>query len=390
MLENNKDKIDDSENIKKDYYNLNEQELIKAKENCFILIGKTGTGKTSLLNVLYGLKDIGKVGHSLKSETKESNYYPISWTEKNDKKYFCIIDTPGLYDSDDEGNDKLHIEQLKCLIYKENLKIKGFLYLSNFQKERFDNSEIKSLIKYNSFFPHKDFWKRILFIFSHFYGDSSGESAEEMKMRKSVILSQIFEKIMNTVKNISTPIKFEELNCKYINIYSPARNEKQKNINQLKRYDIIQDLIKFIELKPLYSKIKIIKYKNFESNLKKNTLFDVEASLYYDLSGRNFDIHYDKINLHYKKENINEKEEIYVFSKNCEFDKNGELKYIETKINNGISSLIINKIMKLFAPFISYFYENFSYEDLDKLIEKEKQSTINLINEDIINKQNII
>jgi hypothetical protein len=86
------------------------------------------------------------------------------------------------------------------------------LYLSNFQKERFDNSEIKSLIKYNSFFPHKDFLKRMIFIFSHFYGDFTGESAEEMKLRKSKILSIIFDKIMEKTKNISIPIRFQELN----------------------------------------------------------------------------------------------------------------------------------------------------------------------------------
>ena len=270
------------------------------------------------------------------------------------------------------------IDQLKNLIFKENLKIKGFLYLSNFQKERFDNSEIKSLIKYNYFFPHKDFWKRIIFIFSHYYGDSIGDSAEEMKMRKSEILSQIFEKIMNKVKNVSDPIKFEKLNCKYINIYSPAKNETQKNINQKKRYDIIHDLIKYIEMKPLFSKIKKIKYKNLKSNLDTEHLFEVEAILYYDLSGRNFDIEYNKIDLS-KKTNLIEKEEINICSKTCEVDKNGELKYVEININNSFSSIILNKIKKI----ISYFY-NFSYEDLDKLIEKEKESTINLINEDII------
>jgi hypothetical protein len=72
--------------------------------------------------------------------------------------------------------------------------------------------------------------------------------------------------------------------------------------------------------------------------LKKDFLIDEEASLFYDLSGKNFDIHYDKINAHRKKENQKEKEEIYVFSKNCELDKNGELKYVENEIKNIFSS----------------------------------------------------
>ena len=60
---------------------LTEEEVLKAKENSFILLGKTGVGKTSLLNVIYGM-DIGKVGHTSLSETKNSKYYCIK--EKTD------------------------------------------------------------------------------------------------------------------------------------------------------------------------------------------------------------------------------------------------------------------------------------------------------------------
>ena len=80
------------------FNNLNEEDILKAKENGFILIGKTGTGKTSLLNLLFG-DDVGKVGYSSKSETKVTSCYYIK--EKIDDKYifFSIIDTPGLYDT---------------------------------------------------------------------------------------------------------------------------------------------------------------------------------------------------------------------------------------------------------------------------------------------------
>jgi len=54
--------------------------------------------KTSLLKAIYG-KDFGKVGHTTLSETKKSNYYCLK--EKLNEKiiYFCIIDTPVLYDT---------------------------------------------------------------------------------------------------------------------------------------------------------------------------------------------------------------------------------------------------------------------------------------------------
>ena len=53
--------------------NLNDEEILKAKDNGFVLMGKTGVGKTSLLNLLYG-SDIGKVGYSSQSETTETNF----------------------------------------------------------------------------------------------------------------------------------------------------------------------------------------------------------------------------------------------------------------------------------------------------------------------------
>ena len=48
------------ENPGKKKYDLTPEEIIEAKENCFILLGKTGTGKTSLLNLIYG-DEIGKM-----------------------------------------------------------------------------------------------------------------------------------------------------------------------------------------------------------------------------------------------------------------------------------------------------------------------------------------
>ena len=73
---------------------LNEDEILKAKENGFILIGKTGTGKTSLLNIMFG-DDVGKVGYSTQSETKNTNYYYIKENIGNKSIYFCLVDTPG-------------------------------------------------------------------------------------------------------------------------------------------------------------------------------------------------------------------------------------------------------------------------------------------------------
>ena len=164
-----------------DTNNLNEltdEEKLKAKENGFILLGKTGVGKTSLSNLIYK-SNIGKVGHSLQSETKTSNYYCIKEKIESDIIYFCIIDTPGLYDTNGFDIDKNQKNEIMKIISKEKIKIKGILFLSNFQNERFDASEQDTLIQYNAIFPLKDFWKRVILIFTNYYGDPEGDSKEE-------------------------------------------------------------------------------------------------------------------------------------------------------------------------------------------------------------------
>ena len=57
--------------------------------------------------------------------------------------------------------------------------MKGILFLSNFRGERFDASEQDPLIQYNAIFLLKDFWKRVILIFTHYYRDPEGDSKEE-------------------------------------------------------------------------------------------------------------------------------------------------------------------------------------------------------------------
>jgi GTP-binding protein EngB required for normal cell division len=198
---------------------LNIEEIKKAKENGFILIGKTGTGKTSLLNIIYG-ENIGKVGYESKSETSESTCYYIKENINSEIIYYCIIDTPGLYDSRNINKDEIHKNLTNELIAKEDIKIKGILFLSNFQNERFDYSEINTLLQYNAFFPLKKFWEHIILIFTHYYGDPDGFTIEEMKEKSDSHLSSIFEDVMKKVINVSNPVKFFQLKRIYVNIHS--------------------------------------------------------------------------------------------------------------------------------------------------------------------------
>ena len=267
---------------------LTEEEILKAKENSFILLGKTGVGKTSLLNILYG-KDIGKVGHSTLAETKFSNYYCIKEKIENQFFYFCIIDTPGLYDTNGNEADELQKREIMNLISKENIKIKGLLFLSNFQAERFDASEQYTLIDYIKMFPLKDFWKRVIFIFSHYFGDPNSYTKEEIKENNNIYQSQIIYKLMNKVKSICDPIEYKDLNLKYINMYSRNLNEKKIKNNLEIRKEILIEIIKYIKLKPMFNKLQIFNFENYE--IEKNDKYIYYCYLYIYLDYNNNIIH---------------------------------------------------------------------------------------------------
>jgi hypothetical protein len=280
-------------------HDLTNEEKLKAKENGFIMIGKTGTGKTSLLNLLYGC-DIGKVGYSSKSETSKSEIYYIKEKENSNTFYYCIIDTPGLYDTKGDKIDEKNKDLTKDLISNENIKIKGILFLSNFQNERFDYSEIDTLIQYNAFFPLKDFWKHIILVFTHYYGDPNGDTEIEMKKNLFFYLSDTFEEIMSKVKNVSTPVKFKDINKLFINIYSKKKNKRQIESNESYKKCLIKEIIKYTKYEPMYNKLYIFHFKNFELEEGDQFLYDCDYILYVNSKNK-------IINQSVKIKNINNK-----------------------------------------------------------------------------------
>jgi len=129
------DNISEKENIIAND-NLNEKEKEEAKQNGFILTGKTGAGKSTLLNVLYD-KVVAVVEDSGKSVTKVCKvfYYRLK-----SGKCICLIDTPGLADTEKitkKNIDKIHLEGITKIVYDEKIHIKGILFLVNFQNKRF-------------------------------------------------------------------------------------------------------------------------------------------------------------------------------------------------------------------------------------------------------------
>ena len=351
------------ENPGKKKYDLTPEEIIEAKENCFILLGKTGTGKTSLLNLIYG-DEIGKIGFGSKSETKESSYYCIKEEINSKKVCFSIIDTPGLYDSDGRENDENMKNSTKDLIAKENMKIKGILFLSNFQNERFDYSEINSLIQYNSFFPLKNFWQHVILIFTHYYGDPDGDSKEEIREKANKNLSLIFSQLMERIKEVSTPVKFSELEKLYINTHSKIKTEKQKKDNEVYKNIIFEKIKKFMELEPMYNKLCFFDFKNIEVEKYKGYVFNAQLELFLDEKNNIINKIFE-IKDYSPKDNIGEENQIEVTMIDCEIDNNGNLKKKKSIKKGSIkdfklsiyggSAILISCLGGIFIPLIGLY-----------------------------------
>ena len=67
-------------------------------DNCFLLLGKTGVGKSTLTKILSEDESV-KIGDSMNSETKDSCSYKCQIAKFN----YLLIDIPGYDDSN--GDD---------------------------------------------------------------------------------------------------------------------------------------------------------------------------------------------------------------------------------------------------------------------------------------------
>jgi len=215
------------------------------------------------LNAIFG-KEVGLTQSSPKAVTKNSSIYYYRLENGN-----CVsfIDTPGFSDTYNEteikANDK-YIEEILKIISEQKIQIKSFLFLVDFQSERFDADEQDALLNYNRAFPLRRFWKNLVIIFTHYFTDPDGDDIEEMKKYRDRDNRKIFSRIMDKVKDVSDVIDYNNLKIRYYNSYSPVKNEKQRKKNIKVRDDLEILLNELSKNEPLFNQIEIMHIKNYK------------------------------------------------------------------------------------------------------------------------------
>ena len=278
---NNNQKENEQQNFEHD--NLTEQEKEEAKQNGFILAGRTGVGKTTILNAIFNKR-------MCKSSWKEINTTSIYYYKLTNGNVVSLVDTPGfdyIEKTDKNNTDNIHLERITKAISEAKIHIKGILFLVNFQSERIDYSDQEALLNYNTVFPLKSFWKSLVLVYTHFYLDpNEDEGEEEMKESRSVSNGEIFESLMEKVKWVSDTISYKELKIKYCNSFSEPRNNKQKLYNDKTREQLESVFDELSKNPSLYNQVEIKHITNHKWTEEDGIEYigEVEMIYYFDLN----------------------------------------------------------------------------------------------------------
>ena len=159
--------------------------------NC-LLVGETGTGKSSFGNFALGIEDAFEVSEDAELCTKDT-IRKISLIDPE----ISIVDTPGLQDS--KGSDKIHYEKMLKII-KQMEHLHYILIVLNYTSPRFTSS-IQFMIKFLcNVFP-KNFAHHVGIVFTHYDHDYQlkiNKKKSDPREKRKTIIKEIMQLISTT------------------------------------------------------------------------------------------------------------------------------------------------------------------------------------------------
>lgn len=170
----------------------------------FMLIGRTGVGKSSTINSLMGEK-VAEVGDSEPTTFQVSPY-----RLRKGGVDFIIWDTPGLCDALDNANDQQYMEQI-CARVEE---VDCLWFVSRLDETRLSLDEQYALLLITNTLG-ADIWERSLIVFTHACNWSVEQRFEEALRERTAVVKEYIEKItkkkQNSLTSIAVDNAFEKL-----------------------------------------------------------------------------------------------------------------------------------------------------------------------------------
>lgn len=218
-----------------------------------VLLGKTGNGKSCLGNFLLDY-DIFKTSSKPESETVDLKI------GVNYSKDFCVIDTPGLNDS--QGRDQMHYENIIKFI--KNKFITSFLLVFSFEETRF-SLDLQELIKIYCNIFNFDIFNHMGLVFTKTY-EKNKNRLNSLKSKKK---NEFVNKVKNIIENFFNRTFDKEFPCFFVDadledvdddsskerdkIIDWVKNSSEIDVNQLTIKDDLRIKYKEREQKSEYS-----------------------------------------------------------------------------------------------------------------------------------------
>ncbi|XP_044039241.1 GTPase IMAP family member 7-like [Siniperca chuatsi] len=188
-----------------------------------VILGKTGAGKSSLANTIFGEK-LFKIDHTLNSETSECQ----AKTKSVNGRSITLIDTPGFFDTD-MSEEELKPEIVRCIT---ECSPGPHAFLIVLKVEKFTEQERAVINKINEYFSEEVF-KYATVVFTH--GDQFPEG-------------QTIEDFVSLNKMMSDLVKKCGSRCHVIDNKYWNKNPKDKNrSNQFQVEELLNTIDKITE-----------------------------------------------------------------------------------------------------------------------------------------------
>jgi predicted GTPase len=235
-----------------------------------LVIGKTGTGKSSLSNVISGHHhdaDIFPVSSDPQSCTLKTKFADVFFN-KNKAFPVSVIDTIG-FDEPTREDDAVVIADLV-----DNLKygcdhVNLFVIAVNGQAPRLDGSLLGMIRIFEGMFP-KEFWNQVVFVFTKMRMDEKTRKRRERDNRRSD--EEVAENYLNLVRSL-----FEESRgLKYL--YIDALYDKNDSFENYAFQTALKTLGNYLHKAPALSTTHVKEVETEKARLKR-TIGEKEREL---------------------------------------------------------------------------------------------------------------